>query len=380
MVDVLDTNGDQDYLFNQSEWFTRAWTLQELIAPEYVEFYAADWSPLCTKSERYKEIAEITHIDPDILVHNQQVGVFSAAERLSWAAHRTATREEDVAYSLLGLFQVNMPMLYGEGGQRAFVRLQEAIYSSTLDHTLFLFRYSLHKTDLPLLADSPTRFCPRIDCSLCRSCATQTLPPTISYTEIVARSIWSVQAHEQIMTTVTTYQNEASTKLELLNYEEVSSTVKCLGKSQPSDSVSHVAVLNYTLKGHEDSALCLLLYQPLDANSDAFYRIASCPVLLPRIQGFTRRIQKQKILICSEAVFPDRKLLVDATFFVSWPFTQSWSAKYVSCERSVNIPEKQTTGFTIQTTKFGDERHRAEISNLITLSNELPSFVSLQLV
>ncbi|KAH6722651.1 heterokaryon incompatibility protein-domain-containing protein [Leptodontidium sp. MPI-SDFR-AT-0119] len=136
MVDVPDRSAGQDHRFNQSEWFTRGWTLQELIAPNYVEFYAADWSPLCTKLERYKDIAEITNIDPDILVRNQHVDAFSAAERLSWAAHRMVTREEDVAYSLLGLFQVNMPMLYGEGRERAFVRLQEAIYNSTHDHTL----------------------------------------------------------------------------------------------------------------------------------------------------------------------------------------------------------------------------------------------------
>ncbi|KAL5324627.1 hypothetical protein ACEPPN_009173 [Leptodophora sp. 'Broadleaf-Isolate-01'] len=379
MVDVPDRSAGQDHRFNQSEWFTRGWTLQELIAPNYVEFYAADWSPLCTKLERYKDIAEITNIDPDILVRNQHVDAFSAAERLSWAAHRMVTREEDVAYSLLGLFQVNMPMLYGEGRERAFVRLQEAIYNSTHDHTLFLFRYSLHQTELPLLADSPTRFCPRNECSHCSPCSTKSLPPTISYTKIVARSIWSVQAHEQIMTTVTTYRNEASAKLELLDYNEVSSVVKYLDECQPRESVSHVAVLNCTLEGHGDSALCLLLFQPLNTSGDWFYRINSCPVLLPRIMDFLGRLQKRKILVCPEAIFTDRNLLVDTTFITKSTFAQSWTAKYVSQKRSDHFPEK-TTKFSIQTTKFENQKHRAEVSNLITVSKSPSSRVSLRLI
>ncbi|KAH7417950.1 heterokaryon incompatibility protein-domain-containing protein, partial [Cadophora sp. MPI-SDFR-AT-0126] len=123
--------------FRESEWFTRGWTLQELIAPVSVEFYAEDWAPIGTKVERHQEIADITQIDLSVLVGTQDIDLFSAAERLSWVAHRNVTREEDEAYSLLGLFEVNMPLLYGEGREKAFIRLQEAIYNSTADHSLF---------------------------------------------------------------------------------------------------------------------------------------------------------------------------------------------------------------------------------------------------
>lgn len=103
--------------------------MQELIAPTSVEFYARDWTAIGKKSERYEEISEITKIDADILTHTEPISMFSAAEKLSWAAHRQVTRDEDETYCLLGMFEVNMPMLYGEGKRQAFVRLQEAIYA-----------------------------------------------------------------------------------------------------------------------------------------------------------------------------------------------------------------------------------------------------------
>lgn len=115
MADVRDSEAGWDQRFHKSDWFTRSWTLQELIAPVLVEFYAEDWAPIGTKIERHKEIADITKIDLTVLIRTQETDLFSAAEKLSWAAHRNVTREEDEAYSLLGLFEVNMPLLYGEG-------------------------------------------------------------------------------------------------------------------------------------------------------------------------------------------------------------------------------------------------------------------------
>jgi len=144
MADVPDPEAGRGEVFAKNEWFTRGWTLQELIAPVCVQFYTENWKPIGTKFEWHKRIAEITSIDPAVLIRSRAIDLFSTAERLSWAAHRKVTREEDEAYSLLGLFDVNMPLLYGEGREKAFVRLQEAIYNSTADHSIFLFRHSLH--------------------------------------------------------------------------------------------------------------------------------------------------------------------------------------------------------------------------------------------
>ena len=120
--------------FRNSKWFTRGWTLQELIAPRSVEFYAKDWTDLGTKSSRQDEISIITGIDVRIL-DGEDPAICNVAERLSWAATRTTTRIEDAAYCLLGLFQVHMPLLYGEG-ERALIRLQEEILKTTEDYTL----------------------------------------------------------------------------------------------------------------------------------------------------------------------------------------------------------------------------------------------------
>jgi hypothetical protein len=102
-------------MFSKSKWFTRGWTLQELIAPVCVEFYAENWDPIGTKFERQMQIAEITSIEPKALIRTEAVDMFSTAQKLSWAAHRKVTKEEDESYSLLGLFDVNMPLLYREG-------------------------------------------------------------------------------------------------------------------------------------------------------------------------------------------------------------------------------------------------------------------------
>lgn len=128
---VFDVRG----IFKWSAWFTRGWTLQELIAPSVVEFYTADWKPFGSKEILQKKIAEITGINPKALL-GENLSTFNIAERMSWAASRTTTRLEDKAYSLLGVFQVNMPLLYGEGN-RAFLRLQEEILKTTEDYTIF---------------------------------------------------------------------------------------------------------------------------------------------------------------------------------------------------------------------------------------------------
>ncbi|GAW11909.1 hypothetical protein ANO14919_012620 [Xylariales sp. No.14919] len=120
MADIPDSRFGWSDLFCESPWFTRGWTLQELIAPTSVEFYARDWSAIGTKLQRYREISKKTSISPDVLTHLKPVTALSAAERLSWAAHRHVTREEDETYCLLGIFDVNMPMIYGEGRRKAF--------------------------------------------------------------------------------------------------------------------------------------------------------------------------------------------------------------------------------------------------------------------
>ncbi|TQV93433.1 HET domain-containing protein [Cordyceps javanica] len=125
--------------FEASAWFTRGWTLQELIAPAHVVFYDAAWERLGTRDEAplTGRVARAARIDAAVLRGEATLAERSVAQRMAWAASRTTTRPEDRAYSLLGLFGVNMPMLYGEGGARAFRRLQEEIMKASDDQSLF---------------------------------------------------------------------------------------------------------------------------------------------------------------------------------------------------------------------------------------------------
>jgi hypothetical protein len=122
--------------FRKSRWFTRGWTLQELIASYYVVFISKDWNILGNKIELLHLLFDITSIDYEVLSNPPAIADIGVARKMSWAAKRTTTRVEDRAYSLLGLFDVNMPLLYGEGW-KAFTRLQEEILKKTDDESLF---------------------------------------------------------------------------------------------------------------------------------------------------------------------------------------------------------------------------------------------------
>ncbi|TBU57930.1 heterokaryon incompatibility protein-domain-containing protein [Dichomitus squalens] len=122
--------------FRKSRWWTRGWTLQELIAPKVVIFLSKSWRFIGTKHSLASLVEEISGIDRGVLVHERALDDISVARRMSWAARRHTTREEDRAYSLMGIFGVNLPTIYGEG-PRAFLRLQEEILKHIPDQSIF---------------------------------------------------------------------------------------------------------------------------------------------------------------------------------------------------------------------------------------------------
>ncbi|KAI9568213.1 heterokaryon incompatibility protein-domain-containing protein, partial [Boletus coccyginus] len=126
----------QDSLFRKGRWFTRGWTLQELLASKRLVFFSKDWSFLGTKGSLLTLLSAITKIPVDALSHNSSFSSFSVAQRMSWAAGRQTTRIEDQAYSLMGLFDIFMPIIYGEGSS-AFRRLQLEIIQRSSDQTIF---------------------------------------------------------------------------------------------------------------------------------------------------------------------------------------------------------------------------------------------------
>ncbi|KAK2596149.1 hypothetical protein QQS21_006426 [Conoideocrella luteorostrata] len=115
-----------------SRWFTRSWTLQELVAPMLVEFFSVEGERLGDKTALGQAIREITGISIQAL-QGWPLSEFNVDERLSWADGRMAKREEDTAYSLLGIFDIHMPLLYGEGQKKAFARLFKEIEQSIID-------------------------------------------------------------------------------------------------------------------------------------------------------------------------------------------------------------------------------------------------------
>ena len=118
------------------EWFSRGWTLQELIAPDDLRFFNKDWQLIGDKRTHSGTLQAITGIPQNILANGFSLTRPCVAQIMSWAADRKTSRVEDEAYSLMGLLGVNMPMLYGEG-KRAFQRLQLEIIRMSNDQSIF---------------------------------------------------------------------------------------------------------------------------------------------------------------------------------------------------------------------------------------------------
>ncbi|PMD62238.1 HET-domain-containing protein [Hyaloscypha bicolor E] len=137
---------NEDSAFRQSRWFTRGWTLQELLAPTELVFFDQNWTRLHKKTEIPSLLSNITGI-PAHYSSGHRVPKASIAQKMAWVSHRKTTRREDIAYCLLGIFEVNMPLLYGEG-EKAFTRLQEEIVKQTQDQTILAWGL-----DLPLDQD-----------------------------------------------------------------------------------------------------------------------------------------------------------------------------------------------------------------------------------
>lgn len=123
--------------FRNSRWFTRGWTLQELLAPKVVEFYSRDHVRLGDKKLLEHEIWRITGISVEAL-QGRPLSEFSTNERLKWREARQTTEEEDEAYCLLGIFDVSMPLVYGEGRTKSMKRLLREIEESSQNRSQLL--------------------------------------------------------------------------------------------------------------------------------------------------------------------------------------------------------------------------------------------------
>ncbi|KAI5459581.1 heterokaryon incompatibility protein-domain-containing protein [Mariannaea sp. PMI_226] len=160
-VFLEDLGHDQPIdMLDKCRWVTRGWTLQELIAPANVEFYDAEWNYRGSKSTHADQISSSTGLPLGILTGDENPQNHSVAARMSWIASRQTTRPEDIAYCMLGIFGVNMPLLYGEG-LMAFRRLQEEILRRNNDMTILAWGRQPRQEPLRptgVLAASPSEF------------------------------------------------------------------------------------------------------------------------------------------------------------------------------------------------------------------------------
>lgn len=176
LADVAATSVEEcvekDSQFRNSRWLKRGWTLQELIAPRRLSFFQFQWTRICGRTQIARTLQEITNIPARMLIYDimysQEVDSYSSiAEAMSWAAQRNTTRVEDTAYCLLGLFDINMPLLYGEGS-KAFLRLQLELTQRTTDLSLLAWQHesSFQRMSLaagwtvfsPTFASTPAHF------------------------------------------------------------------------------------------------------------------------------------------------------------------------------------------------------------------------------
>lgn len=136
LSDISIKTNDWIQKLENSRWFQRGWTLQELLAPDVFEFYDDAWDFIGNKTNLIKHVQRATKIGREFLLSREAIKDASVGTKFSWAASMQTTRPEDMAYCLLGLVQVNMPILYGEG-DRAFYRLQLEIIKKTNEHSIF---------------------------------------------------------------------------------------------------------------------------------------------------------------------------------------------------------------------------------------------------
>ena len=139
-----------------SDWFTRGWTLQELVAPLVVSFHGGDWRSIGSRAQLGPILSEVTGIDADFF-ETSYLSRYSVAQKMSWAAARKTTRIEDQAYCLMGLFDIKMPLLYGEGS-KAFQRLQEEILRRSIDYSIFVTPLHGDYNSDSVLSRSPAAF------------------------------------------------------------------------------------------------------------------------------------------------------------------------------------------------------------------------------
>lgn len=141
----------------ECRWMRNIWAIPQIIFSGAAYFYSSDWSLIGTKASLISHLSSIMGIDEPVLEDSNLLEEYSLARRMSWASEMTASRVEDFAYALVGLFDVSMSILYGDG-QKAFLKLQEEIMRDTDDFSLMAWDKIDAQAYNGLFAHSPACF------------------------------------------------------------------------------------------------------------------------------------------------------------------------------------------------------------------------------
>ncbi|KAF1838199.1 hypothetical protein BDW02DRAFT_576504 [Decorospora gaudefroyi] len=192
--------------------------------------------------------------------------------------------------------------------------------------------------------------------------------PNLRYGNVIASERWSVQAHEQIMTTVTKTRNEMSTALPLLAYRDVRSKLAFLDKDTQPARLTHVAVLNHTLEKYPQGAFCLLLRRK--AELDACQRLQVLPAILPQLGDFASRLQKTKLLICPGPSNGESDDRVDVVFSVDSDLfhVESWDAEGSDSHSILSAQSGRCSDFKMQL-RNPENSQRSVQSMLVTIKD-----------
>ncbi|KAK4183889.1 hypothetical protein QBC35DRAFT_507093 [Podospora australis] len=318
LVDVPAESEGQN--ISSSRWFTRGWTLQELLAPSDVWFYDQGWGIIGSKlgpnskglADKHPEIWRRNFVDPAFL--NRVTGVdtailtrpaaledVSVASKMKWAANRQTTRTEDVAYCLMGIFNVNMPLLYGEG-TRSFMRLQEEILESTNDQTLFAWTVPPSKESpclSGLLASHPSYFkdfgdIQPLSVNVSRSSAPSTMTNAGLHVQLYLERTESLTEHNQAASS-----------------DQYLAILDCYPHTQPSGITANLALRLVALGGDQ--------YARMEAD-----QVAWVPTDQKRPGGNTYiYVQESPVFVLPEIVVaphstPDINYVFDAAPITGW--------------------------------------------------------------
>lgn len=289
-----------------SQWFTRGWTLQELLSPRKVLFFDNDWTALDDLQVLLRTVSEITSIPEEVLRHEKAVSDCTIAQRISWASSRKTKRVEDRAYSLLGLLDVQMVANYGEG-RSAFRRLQERILMMSRDLSILAWSSAHASQARGLLAESPLDFESCIDIE---KDATRQSSPSYWLTNVGLKGSLPILDEEE--------QNAKGT-LVLLN---------CCRKGTPQDVLA--LRLTRLTAPHDDTTYAVQASkgrQPEDILPSRLASVSSFRVAEARMTQLTvmfdgPSLSATELALCQAEVFPENLTRnVSPVDFDSWAAT-----------------------------------------------------------